>query len=815
MSTLSSIGDAYITDLAYSKLTGVPSTFAPSAHTHDDRYYTETEIGNFFSGASAITGYNKTNWDTAYGWGNHASGGYLTTASAASTYVSLSGSYANPSFITSLAYSKITGVPAFITSYTETDTLQSVILRNAATNTGFTIENGNSTYSTPASTNVPLIYIHNTSTNANGHAILSLRSMGPSGGDPFLSLDIDGVIGWHVGVDNSDGDTFKIGKSWATVGDNTYLSITTSGNTTFGGTIAASNFSGTSSGTNTGDQSLSGLGGAPNNATFSDANTLTSGGFFTGYNATNVPSGLSSTDYGLCNIPLWGGNGGSERYTMQLFGNLDTNSDFYIRKFKYYGAVNLSTWFKLLHSGNYSSYALPLSGGIISGNVQFTSTQPLTFTGNSNTGTFNQAAIYFNQNNVSGNDANGIFIERGRLTDSGSAEVRHFVIGARGGQIQWKLDGVGTSTQTGSVIASGLDISDNALLNKVKYSQYGYRVYRNLARFDNYNNGIGAIAINTNIPWTAANMLTIQVKGYRYGGDLFDITFGVYAGEGNFYSPCYASNSANRIFPSYTWYKDANNKVVLVLGSTAGSYGVQIWAAEYKQGFGGQDTTYADGWSITKITSTTGLSNGVGIPDKTYTGGTFNGDSITNSGVSALQGAVRINNGTGGTSPILTFGTENESSAGFKGIYLESYWMYIQIHYNEGLRIRGTNGTGTTQICATFAGSSGNFTALGDIIAYSDVRLKKDINTIDNALDKVLSLRGVSYYRTDVETDKKKIGLIAQEVAEVLPEVVTENEDGMYSVAYGNIVGLLIEAVKELKAENDALKETLKRNNII
>ena len=78
LSTLSSIGDAYITDLAYSKLTGVPSTFAPSAHTHDDRYYTETEIGNFFSGASAITGYNKTNWDTAYGWGNHASGGYLT-----------------------------------------------------------------------------------------------------------------------------------------------------------------------------------------------------------------------------------------------------------------------------------------------------------------------------------------------------------------------------------------------------------------------------------------------------------------------------------------------------------------------------------------------------------------------------------------------------------------------------------------------------------------------------------------------------------------------------------------------------------------
>jgi hypothetical protein len=48
------------------------------SHTHDTRYYTETEIGNFFSGTTAITGYSKSNWDTAYGWGNHASAGYLT-----------------------------------------------------------------------------------------------------------------------------------------------------------------------------------------------------------------------------------------------------------------------------------------------------------------------------------------------------------------------------------------------------------------------------------------------------------------------------------------------------------------------------------------------------------------------------------------------------------------------------------------------------------------------------------------------------------------------------------------------------------------
>jgi hypothetical protein len=273
LSTLSSIGDAYITDLAYSKLTGVPSTFAPSAHTHDDRYYTETEIGNFFSGASAITGYNKTNWDTAYGWGNHASGGYLTTASAASTYVSLSGSYANPSWITALAWSKITGAPAFITGYTETDTLQSVILRNGTTNTGFTITNTNDTYSTAASTNVPVIYLYNTGTTATANAIIALRTNTATGGDPILSFDIGGVIGWSMGIDNSDSDKFKIARSWAALDSETRFSMALDGTANFTGSLTAANLSGT----NTGDQTnISGLAGSETLATVTGRGATTS-----------------------------------------------------------------------------------------------------------------------------------------------------------------------------------------------------------------------------------------------------------------------------------------------------------------------------------------------------------------------------------------------------------------------------------------------------------------------------------------------------------------------------------------------------------
>lgn len=99
--------------------------------------------------------------------------------------------------------------------------------------------------------------------------------------------------------------------------------------------------------------------------------------------------------------------------------------------------------------------------------------------------------------------------------------------------------------------------------------------------------------------------------------------------------------------------------------------------------------------------------------------------------------------------------------------------------------------------------TSGNFTSVGNITAYSDARLKKDVVTIPDALAITKSLRGVFYNR--IEDDKPGVGVIAQETRVVLPQVVHEN-DGTLSVAYGNIVGVLIEAVKELSAKVEALE---------
>ena len=106
----------------------------------------------------------------------------------------------------------------------------------------------------------------------------------------------------------------------------------------------------------------------------------------------------------------------------------------------------------------------------------------------------------------------------------------------------------------------------------------------------------------------------------------------------------------------------------------------------------------------------------------------------------------------------------------------------------------------------------GGIYATGDIVAYSDRRKKENIVTIDNALEKVRNLRGVYYDKIDEPEKGRRTGVIAQEIEEVLPEVVTYAEDtDEYGVSYGNIVGVLIEAIKEQQTQIDELKQLVKQ----
>lgn len=109
------------------------------------------------------------------------------------------------------------------------------------------------------------------------------------------------------------------------------------------------------------------------------------------------------------------------------------------------------------------------------------------------------------------------------------------------------------------------------------------------------------------------------------------------------------------------------------------------------------------------------------------------------------------------------------------------------------------------KIETTSAGISvtGAITASGDITAYSDDSLKTNVQVIDNAVSKVEQLRGVTFDR--IENGSTSTGVIAQELKAVLPEAVHTDEQGVHSVAYGNVVGLLIEAIKEQQKQIDEL----------
>ena len=134
---------------------------------------------------------------------------------------------------------------------------------------------------------------------------------------------------------------------------------------------------------------------------------------------------------------------------------------------------------------------------------------------------------------------------------------------------------------------------------------------------------------------------------------------------------------------------------------------------------------------------------------------------------------------------------------------------------SQNLTFRILNDAGTTAMLnplVLWNDGTASFASSITASAYnvpSDLRLKTDIQPLENTLDKVLRVRGVSYVMKADETKTRKIGVIAQELEQEYPELVATDDKGMKSVSYANLTPVLIEAVKALKAENDALKADL------
>lgn len=132
----------------------------------------------------------------------------------------------------------------------------------------------------------------------------------------------------------------------------------------------------------------------------------------------------------------------------------------------------------------------------------------------------------------------------------------------------------------------------------------------------------------------------------------------------------------------------------------------------------------------------------------------------------------------------------------------------LQLIPGSNGRVEFRDSIGTTPkfsfntVLGNFDVTGGDITVAGTITAMSDRRVKTDIEPIQEALQKVLKLEGVTYYmKSDLAKNKPMMGMIAQDVQEVAPELVQQNENGFFSVAYGNSSALLVEAIKQMHKE--------------
>ena len=175
-----------------------------------------------------------------------------------------------------------------------------------------------------------------------------------------------------------------------------------------------------------------------------------------------------------------------------------------------------------------------------------------------------------------------------------------------------------------------------------------------------------------------------------------------------------------------------------------------------------------------------------------------------------ITGVTAGSNLTGGGSSG-TVSLAVSSSPSFSNVYVAGQILhtgdtdtYMQFHNANQWRVVAGGGekleVNTSGVIVT-----GTIVASSNITAYSDERLKSNVETIPNALEKVNALRGVSFDKDG----ERGLGVIAQEVEKVLPEVVLDGEE-YKSVAYGNMVGVLIEAIKELTKEVEDLKKQIK-----
>ena len=239
------------------------------------------------------------------------------------------------------------------------------------------------------------------------------------------------------------------------------------------------------------------------------------------------------------------------------------------------------------------------------------------------------------------------------------------------------------------------------------------------------------------------------------------------------------------------WYGD--DKWSGITSIAEANWGDKVGMAFYTQGNLGSDP----GNTPTEKMRISGSGNvGIGTESPGYKLD-VNGDIRYNTALRSSSSTQRLWT-SGSTTTWIQFQTGGTSTNHILDIQANNGNCTVSSRATTPLLLNPTSG-GNVGIGTTNPGYklhvNGDIYATGNITGYSDKRAKSDIQKIENALDKIDKLNGYTF----TMNDKRYTGVIAQEVLPVLPEAVTGSEETHYAVAYGNMMGLIIEAIKELK----------------
>ena len=338
---------------------------------------------------------------------------------------------------------------------------------------------------------------------------------------------------------------------------------------------------------------------------------------------------------------------------------------------------------------------------------------------------------------------------------------------------------------------------------------------------------------NVLLGWKAGEGLGTSAGPSNYGGNIFIGTLAgdnILTGYNNIHlGPGLSGNSAD-----IGQVKIGSGSAILISGSiTTGDIIFPSTAsAEYFAGNGSQLTNLPSTNLASGVTGTLPVANGgTGVTsldgvqlsdfddDLSYVDLTT---AQTVAGIKTFSSVVKLPNGTK-SNPSIAFSTDIDLGI-FKfatGILTIASSGQNVAHFNtNGVEVvEGALAVSSTSQAISPSTTQGRIDAANDIVAYStsDKRLKENITPITNALDKIKEINGVEFDWKELTVEEKihihsneghDVGVIAQEIEKVLPEVVTTRDNGYKAVKYEKIVPLLIESIKELKAEIEELKKS-------